>query len=73
MNPKRIIVLLLIGLLIIISIQNVEPVILNLLFWSTNISKLLLFILVLIVGIFTGILFSGTKKKTKEENKIEEK
>lgn len=73
MNPKRIIVLILIGLLIIISIQNVEPVRLNLLFWSTNISKLLLLILVLIVGIFTGILFSGAKKKPKEENKIEEK
>lgn len=73
MNAKRIIVLILIGLLIIISIQNVEPIKIEILFWSTKISKLLLLILVLVIGIFTGILFSGVKKKQKEENKIEEK
>lgn len=73
MNAKRIIVLVLMGLLIIICIQNVEPIKLNILFWSTNISKLLLLILVLVSGIFTGIIFSGAKKKPKEETKIEEK
>ena len=73
MNAKRIIVLILIGLLIIISIQNVEPIKIEILFWSTKISKLLLLILVLVFGIFTGILFSGVKKKPKEENKIEGK
>lgn len=71
MNTKRIIILVLIGLLIIVSIQNVEPVKLNLLFWSMNISKLLLLILVLIFGILTGIIFSGAKKKAKQENPIE--
>jgi len=73
MNAKRIIVLILIGLLIIISIQNVEPIKITLLFWSTSISKLLLLILVLIFGIFTGIVFSGVKKKPKEENLIDQK
>lgn len=73
MNAKRIIILILIGLLIVISIQNVEPINLNILFWSTKISKLLLLILVLIFGILTGILFSGAKKKPKEENSIEQK
>jgi uncharacterized integral membrane protein len=73
MNAKRIITLILIGLLIIVSIQNVETVKMNILFWSINISKLLLLILVLVIGLLTGILFAGLKKKPNEDIKIEEK
>lgn len=73
MNVKRIITLILIGLLIIVSIQNVEAVKMNILFWSINISKLLLLILVLVIGLLTGILFAGLKKKPNEDIKIEEK
>lgn len=73
MNARRITVLILTGLLIIVCIQNVETIKLNILFWSINISKLLLLIIFLVFGILTGILFSGTKKNPKEKSEIEVK
>ncbi len=73
MKIKSIILLILLGLFIIVAIQNVEDIPMHTLFWSFNISKLLLLIITLLVGMFIGILIPGllTKSNKKNEDKIE--
>ena len=74
MNTKTIISLVLLGIFIIVCIQNVEEIPMHFLFWSFNISKLLLLILTLIIGIFIGMLIpsllskSGDKKNKSSNN-----
>lgn len=70
MNAKSIIVLVLLGLLIIVCIQNVEVIQVDVLFWRFNISKLLLLIITFIIGIFTGMIMPGilTKPKVADKN-----
>lgn len=65
MNTKTIIGLVVLGLFIIVCLQNVEEIPIHFLFWSFSISKLLLIILTLISGIFIGLITPGaiTKKK----------
>lgn len=69
MNIKSIIVLFLLGLFIIVCIQNVENIQMHFLFWAFNISKLLLLILTLIVGLFVGMFIPGLLAKPKNEVK----
>lgn len=70
MNVKSIVVLVLLGLLIIVCIQNVEVIQVDVLFWRFNISKLLLLIITFIIGIFTGMIMPGilTKSKVADKN-----
>jgi len=68
MDAKKIAGLVLLGLFIILCIQNVEVVPLNFLFWSSNISKLLLLIITLIIGILIGVLIPGILKSKNIEN-----
>ncbi len=69
MSAKSIIALILLGLLIIVCIQNVEVIQVDVLFWRFNISKLLLLIITFIIGIFTGILIPSILSKSKAEVK----
>lgn len=67
MNFKSITALILLGLFIVVCLQNVEEIPVRFLFWSFNISKLLLLILTLIVGIFLGMLITYGLKKQKKD------
>ncbi len=69
MNVKSIIVLILLGLFIIICFQNVGEIPIDFLFWSFVISKLLLLILTLIVGLFIGMLIPGLLTKSQKKGK----
>lgn len=69
-NIKTIAGLVLLGLFIIVCIQNVEAVPLHFLFWSAAISKLLLLILTLVVGISLGILIQSFWTKSKENKTV---
>lgn len=69
MSFKSVTLLILIGLFIIVCIQNVEIIPLHFLFWSINISKLMLLLIALIVGIFVGMVILGLFNKSKEEDK----
>ena len=71
MNFKSVFTLVLLGIFIIVCIQNVEPVPVHLLFWKFEISKLLLLIITLIVGIITGMMIPGFIKNSKEVKPIE--
>ncbi len=73
MNAKSIIGLVLLGLFIVACLQNIEAVAMHFLFWSFDISKLLLLIIIFVIGIFVGMiipgLFSKAKSKETKENK----
>ena len=71
MNYKALTLLILIGLFIIVCIQNVELVPIHFLMWSINISKLLLLLITLIVGILVGAIISGMIIKSKKKEKIQ--
>lgn len=66
MNARSVIGLLLIGLFIVICIQNVEEIPISFLFWSFTISKLLILILTFTIGIFIGMLIPIRKGKSKD-------
>jgi uncharacterized integral membrane protein len=71
MNVKTISILALLGLFIIICIQNVEVIPIHFLFWEMEISKLLMLIITLVAGIFIGMLVPGYLKKSPKEEKID--
>jgi lipopolysaccharide assembly protein A len=73
MSFKYLVALILLGLFIIVSIQNVEVIPVHFLFWKIEISKLLLLILTLVIGILVGMIIPGLLKKPKKEEKIESK
>ena len=71
MNYKALTLLILIGLFVTVCIQNVEIVPIHFLMWSINISKLLLLLITLIIGILVGTIITGLLKRTKKEEKID--
>lgn len=70
MNFKSISILSLLAIFIIVSIQNVEVIPVHFLFWKADISKLLLLIITLVIGILVGMIIPGFFSKSKEEEKI---
>lgn len=73
MNFKSISIIILLGLFIIVCIQNVEIIPLHFLFWKVDISKLLLLIITLVAGILIGMILPGYFSASKKEQQIEEK
>ena len=74
MNFKTISALILLALFIIICIQNSEIISVHLLFWKVDISKLLLLIITLIIGIFVGMIlpvFINKQKKKEEKETVD--
>lgn len=56
MKPKTIIVLILIGLALIIILQNTEVVTLRFLFWDLAMSRIILIPLLMLVGFVLGYI-----------------
>lgn len=73
MNFKNISLLILLALFIIVCIQNVEIISVQFLFWKAEISKLLLLIITLIIGILIGMIIPGFLTKSKKEDQIKVK
>ena len=73
MNFKNIILMILLALFIIVCIQNVEIIPLHFLFWKVEISKLLLLIITLVVGMLIGMIIPGFFNKSKKEGPTEVK
>ena len=71
MNFKNIILMILLALFIIVCIQNVEIIPVHFLFWKVEISKLLLLIITLVVGMLIGMMIPGffTKSEKEESNR----
>lgn len=73
MNFKSISILSLLAIFIIVSIQNVEVIPVHFLFWKAEISKLLLLIIILVIGILVGMIMPGFFNKSKKEEQIKVK
>lgn len=73
MNFRNISVLILLALFVIVSLQNVEIIPVHFLFWKVDISKLLLLIITLVIGILIGMIIPGFLKKSGKEEHIEVK
>lgn len=71
MNFKSISAIVLLALFIIVSIQNAEVIPIGVLFWKVEISKLLIIILTLVIGILIGIMIPGLLKKSPKDKKVE--
>lgn len=67
MNFKNISIILLLALFIIVCIQNVEIIPVHFLLWKVEISKLLLLIITLVVGMLIGMIIPGFFNKSKKE------
>jgi len=65
-NFKLIITLASIGLVVIFIVQNAAVVEINFLFWSLEMSRSLLILIVLSIGIISGWLLSGFFKYKKQ-------
>lgn len=73
MNFKNVTLLILLALFIIVCIQNVEIISVQFLFWKADISKLLLLIITLIIGILIGMIIPGFLAKSKKDDQIKDK
>lgn len=73
MNFKNISLIILLAVFIIVCIQNVEIVPVHFLFWKVEISKLLLLIITLVVGMLIGMMIPGFFTKSKKEKPTEVK
>jgi lipopolysaccharide assembly protein A len=73
MNFRSVSILSLLAIFIIVSIQNVEVIPVHFLFWKAEISKLLLLIITLVIGILVGMIIPGFFSKSKKEEQIKVK
>ncbi len=73
MNLKYISIIFLLALFIIVCIQNVEIIPVHFLFWKVDISKLLLLIITLVVGMLIGMIIPGFFNKSKKVKPTEVK
>jgi len=73
MNIKSISIIILLALFITVCIQNVEIIPVHFLFWEIEISKLLLLIITLVIGILIGMIIPGFFSRSKKDEQIKVK
>ncbi|MFN3873375.1 MAG: lipopolysaccharide assembly protein LapA domain-containing protein [Ignavibacterium sp.] len=73
MKAKIIIMLILIGVFILFVIQNIEVVNINFLFFSFQISHVLLLFIVFALGVIIGMMLPAVLKNKKKPNGAENK
>lgn len=71
MKTKTIVILCLFLIFVIILFQNLNTYPIQLLFWEFNISRIILFPIILLFGILIGFIM-GRKKRNKFEGSKEE-
>jgi uncharacterized integral membrane protein len=71
MKIKNILLVIIIGLLIIISTQNIQEVNVKLIFWEINISLIILIYINFVISFALGVIYSGMRRayKTRKEKK----
>jgi uncharacterized integral membrane protein len=73
MNIKSISIIVLLALFITVCIQNVEIIPVHFLFWKIDISKLLLLIITLVIGILIGMIIPGFFSRSKKDEQLKVK
>ena len=61
MSPKKILSVVLIIIVLIFGLQNIQSVEINLLFWTIEMSRVFMIIIIFIIGFLTGFLFKAVK------------
>ena len=67
MSAKSIVILILIGLFVLFVIQNTRTVEVQLLFWTVSMSRALMLLATLFIGLIAGWLLGRIKRKTSEQ------
>ena len=67
MRAKIVVIIAVLLLVIAFSVQNAEPVIVQLWFWSFSVSKALLIFLLLAVGVLLGLIAGSLTPRTKPQ------
>jgi uncharacterized integral membrane protein len=67
MSARSIVILILIGLFILFVIQNTRIVEVQLLFWTVSMSRALMLLATLFIGLIAGWLLGRIKRKTSEQ------
>lgn len=62
LNPRVIVILILVFLLILFSIQNAENVPIKLFFWTASIPRVLLILFSVVVGVLVGLWIPRNRK-----------
>jgi len=65
---KTVFVVLLVMVLLIIMIQNAQPVTFTFLNWKYQVSQLLLVLIVFVLGFLTGYVVAKTTRKRKKDD-----
>lgn len=73
MNIKSISIIILLALFITVCIQNVEIIPVHFLFWKIDISKLLLLIITVVIGILIGMIIPGFFSRSKKDEQLKVK
>ncbi len=63
MNTKVVILLVLIFLAIILMVQNKAPVAIQMFFWSVNMPRVLLIVIILLIGFAIGYVAASMKSR----------
>ena len=67
MSAKSIVILILIGFFVLFVIQNTRIVEVQLLFWTVSMSRALMLLATLFIGLIAGWLLGRIKRKTPEQ------
>lgn len=70
MKPKLIVVLVLIGLFVIVLIQNTQVVMLRLFFWKVGMSQIILIPLTMAIGFVVGYIVAKVIPKPRKGLKL---
>ena len=69
MNKKLIVILVLVGLLLILIIQNTQNISLNIFFWNIIMPQVILVLIVFSLGFVIGFLLAKMKGSKQEDDK----
>ncbi|MBW6516714.1 MAG: LapA family protein [Candidatus Cloacimonetes bacterium] len=67
MNPKIILLIVLAIIFIILIVQNSKPIEVDILFWSINMSQIIVFFLILLIGFVGGYIVAKLENRRKHE------
>lgn len=76
MKPKTFVVFVLMALFVTILLQNMEVVTVSLLLWKLEMSRVILIVLVMFIGMILGYIFGTVRlrrrRKSKEKREVSE-
>jgi len=66
MKPKIILLIVLAIIFVILIVQNSKPIEVDILFWSINMSQVIVFFLILLIGFVGGYIVAKLENRRKQ-------